>query len=729
MLNLPPHTPRDAERESTMPTAHAPSDIDSAELEDGVALVAHLLDAPLVTLAVIDRDDSYPLVHLGPLPIPDVLLLRAGNAVPLALIPDVQAEPALAADPMVRQCRIGAFLGLALFDAKRRCIGILGAADDKPRLRFGSGGAEQLARIARVMAQLLDRRQLRHRQQTVTQVLDRVHAPIIVCDPQQRVDFANRAAMELFDAPDAPLFGRQIEGLLLDVSNDPRIDFDDWLRHRDHAEGENCNVRNLHIAAPGGNGTRILQASHCRWELSGKSGSSLVMHDITDQHRQQSRLREVAMSDSLTGLPNRLAVLEQLTTLLERGVRPIGVAILDIARFKDINDTLGHAVGDGFLQLVSSRLQSQLPAGSTLARIGSNDFALLCPGLDDASMPAQLRQMLDAASQPCHLDGHVVQGDAHCGFVVLEEDDAPCKGSELLARADLALYRAKAQHDRTPRRFDESMRNDAIKHRRMELELRRAHQNGEFELHYQPQVEVGSGNVIGAEALLRWRHPERGLLAPLHFIDALSGSPIASAVGAWILRQGCRDAMAWPPGPDGAPLRVSVNLFPAQINDGRLPTMVGEALAESGLPAERLELEITEFIALRPDDNTTEMMRNVRNLGVRLAFDDFGTGYASLSVLQRFPINSIKIDRSFVRHLLDNDNDAAIVQALAMICRRLGLGMVAEGIEDESQAALLHSYGCSGAQGYLYAPALAQDDFIDWVANRTRQSLDQNNHG
>jgi EAL domain-containing protein (putative c-di-GMP-specific phosphodiesterase class I) len=246
------------------------------------------------------------------------------------------------------------------------------------------------------------------------------------------------------------------------------------------------------------------------------------------------------------------------------------------------------------------------------------------------------------------------------------------------------------------------------------MELRRAHARGEFELHYQPQVDLATGLTFGAEALLRWRHPERGLLSPAAFLDTLAGSALALDVGRWIIQQACRDAAQWPR-VGGREIAISINLFPGQVHETDLRKDVDEALDATGLPAERLELEITETIALKPDDSASRALACLRDRGVKLSFDDFGTGFASLSMLQRFPIDRVKIDRSFVRDMLDNRGDAAIVKSIVLISRNMELHVTAEGVETSAQADLLRGIGCDSAQGFLYAPALAPAAFEDWL--------------
>jgi EAL domain-containing protein (putative c-di-GMP-specific phosphodiesterase class I) len=321
---------------------------------------------------------------------------------------------------------------------------------------------------------------------------------------------------------------------------------------------------------------------------------------------------------------------------------------------------------------------------------------------------------MDVMGSPIHLEASV-------GLAVRDDlniEDSLPSASELIARADLALYKAKARGGRQWCRYDLGMRREVIERRVLEIELRRAFARGEFELHYQPQIDLANGLTFGAEALLRWRHPERGLLSPAAFLDVLAGSALANDVGRWIIRQACRDAATWPE-VGGRKIAISINLFPGQVHETDLSRDVEAALDETGLAPEQIELEITETIALNPDDNASRALAALRDRGVRLSFDDFGTGFASLSMLQRFPIDRVKIDRSFVRDMLENRGDAAIVKSIVLISRNMELHVTAEGVENVEQAELLRGLGCNAAQGFLYSPALAPKAFDAWLVAQT----------
>ncbi|MGN7725657.1 putative bifunctional diguanylate cyclase/phosphodiesterase [Luteimonas sp. 22616] len=432
-------------------------------------------------------------------------------------------------------------------------------------------------------------------------------------------------------------------------------------------------------------------------------------HDVGDGRRIERRGQHATTQDPLTGLPDRNALLATLEALRVQET-PLGVALLGLDNFRLVNDTLGHAIGDSVLQIVSSRLLARLPPDAHLARFGGDEFAMIFPAAAADGIEEQLQAMLRELARPCEVDHHRVHPEARVGLAMDDGIDA----SELMARAGLAMQQAKRSGGQRLRWFSSELLKDAIDRRQLDLELRRACRDGEFELHYQPQIDLASGRPTGAEALLRWRHPERGLLMPAEFIDALAHSAVALAVGRWIMQRACRDAAAWPE-VDGRRMTVGVNLFPVQFDDERFLDEVDDALSASGLSPAQLELELTETIALRDDGMAEYSLAQLRARGIRVAYDDFGTGHASLSMLHRLPVDRVKIDRSFVRNVLENRGDEAIVRSIALIARNFDLQVVAEGVETPSQAAFLNALGCKDVQGFLYSKAMVSAEFDRWL--------------
>jgi diguanylate cyclase (GGDEF)-like protein len=435
-------------------------------------------------------------------------------------------------------------------------------------------------------------------------------------------------------------------------------------------------------------------------------------------HEKMEALNQLAHFDQLTGLPNRVSLREDIDTILrERAgdpAHPITVAMLDLDGFKDVNDTLGHSVGDRLLQEVARRLTSVL--GETrVYRLGEHEFVLVLEKCGDPLVASDVVEtILKRLTAQFDLDGHQLFVAANVGLAI-----APAHGSnvdDLLANADLALYDAKAAGSRSCRLYVPTLRARAKHRRELDTELRRACANQEFVLYFQPQVRSSDGAVIGAEALLRWHHPERGILAPGAFIDALGESAVAIETGRWILTDACKTAACWR-AKGLPPIRMGVNLFPAQFRNGSLLLDVEQALSESGLPPDALELEITENIALGREEGTLAPLKALRARGVGIAFDDFGTGYASLSYLTRYPLTRIKIDRSFIQKIGEQSaaEDTAIVRSIIVMGRNLGLEVIAEGVETTAQADFLKAEGCPELQGFLFSKPLPANAFEHYL--------------
>ncbi|MFZ5658037.1 MAG: putative bifunctional diguanylate cyclase/phosphodiesterase [Pseudomonadota bacterium] len=698
------------------------------EFGDLVALAARLADAPMAWLLALDIDERLRVVArhgADAATDPHCAALCAPVTVeaPRLTVPDACQDPCFDSEPLVqRHPGVRFFHAQALFARDGSQLGILAVADTAPRESCGRELLRAIERLAGIGERLLERHDLLRRNRIATQIMQATFSAVVVTDEHGQITLANRAAETLFG-----LRARRMQGMPVDVlfptylQPDP-VAASTWL----HGEDLDAVLRrepHYHLRTLGAkDDVRTLEATRCSWRLGHGHGRAIILRDVTDDLEQQATLRQIALYDALTGLPNRAAMAETLTARLEATDTPLALALLGLDNFKTINDTLGHAAGDAVLQATASRLRASMPAGATVGRFGGDEFALLFTDTAEGAIIAHLGNVLRQVGEPLDVSGHPIHLEASIGLALREDavlPDAPASASELIARADLALYKAKARGGRQVCRYDLGMRREVIDRRMLEVELRRAHARGEFELHYQPQIDLATGLTFGAEALLRWRHPERGLLPPAAFLDTLSNSALALDVGRWIIAQACRDAARWPK-VAGRDIAISINLFPGQVHETDLGRDVDQALDATGLPAERLELEITETIALKPDDSASRALAGLRERGVKLSFDDFGTGFASLSMLQRFPIDRVKIDRSFVRDMLDNRGDAAIVKSIVLISRNMELHVTAEGVENREQAELLRGIGCDSAQGYLYAPALAPAAFERWLAEQSQ---------
>jgi diguanylate cyclase (GGDEF)-like protein len=418
--------------------------------------------------------------------------------------------------------------------------------------------------------------------------------------------------------------------------------------------------------------------------------------DVTDQCRTEAKLAHMARHDALTNLPNRVLLSERLENALVHTKRGEVVAfhMIDLDHFKQINDTLGHSAGDKLLQIVADRLRSIVRETDTIARMGGDEFAVVQVGLANGSDSGSLAERIVAAlGEVYDIDGHQVVSGTSIGTAVAPSDGATPE--DLIKNADLALYRAKADGRSTFRFFESKMDEQVQARRALEQDLRRAITVGEFELHYQPIINLDNDQISGFEALIRWRHPEKGLVPPGKFIAVAEETGLIVPIGEWAIRHACATAAQWPDN-----MSIAVNLSPVQFRSPGLLQIVVSALAASGLAADRLELEITETVLLQDSEATLEVLRRLRELGVRIAMDDFGTGYSSLSYLQRFPFDKIKIDRSFVSNIAENGS-LNIVRAVAALARGLGVAATAEGVETKAQLDMIKLVGCTEMQGFL----------------------------
>jgi diguanylate cyclase (GGDEF)-like protein len=378
--------------------------------------------------------------------------------------------------------------------------------------------------------------------------------------------------------------------------------------------------------------------------------------------------------------------------------RQLAVFYIDIDEFKSVNDSLGHMTGDELLKSVAASLGRCIQDTDFVARLGGDEFAIVQTGVKDtADVTALVNRIFEAIRTPFECHGHQVTTDASIGIALAPQDGSDL--DQILKNADLAMYAAKAAGRRTHRFFALEMDAEVRARRILETDLRQAIQDGGFEVYYQPCLGLANNEITGCEALLRWRHPERGMISPAEFVPIAEETGLINPLGEWVLSTACAEAATWP-----EHIRLAVNVSPVQFKSGTLALKVIAALAASGLAASRLELEITEAVLIRDDDAALAVLHQLRAIGVRIALDDFGTGYSSLSYLQRFPFDKIKIDRCFVTDLAEPEGSSCIVQAVVNIAAERRMTTTAEGVETEQQRDLLRALGCSEMQGYLFSP-------------------------
>lgn len=424
-----------------------------------------------------------------------------------------------------------------------------------------------------------------------------------------------------------------------------------------------------------------------------------VQEDITERRRQEAKIMHMAQHDLLTGLPNRVMLQERLEHVMTRAVgeERTAVLFLDLDRFKEVNDTLGHRVGDCLLKEVAERLRGCVRVGDLVARVGGDEFVVVQRTSDPTKEAAALAsRIIDTISAPYEIQGHKFVIGISIGIALADKGSA-C-GETVLMQADLALYRSKSEGRAIYCFFEDDMDTRVRARHLLEQDLRRALANGELQLNYQPLVNLESNEVSGLEALLRWHHPERGLISPVEFIPIAEETGLIIPIGEWVLRQACADAATWPDH-----VNVAVNLSPVQFKSRTLVETVFNAVAASGIAPGRLELEVTETALLHDSEATLAMLQKLHDMGIRIAMDDFGTGYSSLGYLRTFPFNKLKIDRSFIATLAEGNSSDAIVQAIGGLGRALNLSITAEGVETQEQLSLVRSGGCTEMQGFLFS--------------------------
>jgi len=435
-----------------------------------------------------------------------------------------------------------------------------------------------------------------------------------------------------------------------------------------------------------------------------------VLSTALQRQRVEQRLAHLAQFDALTGLPNRTLLQDRLAQTIVQSRRKrwhAGALFVDLDRFKLINDTLGHHQGDALIRQVGERLLECVRPGDTVGRISGDEFAVVLADMaapDDAALVAQ--KVLDTLARPFDLGGNEAYISASIGIAAFPEDGDDAE--TLLKNADIAMYRAKESSRNCYRFFTAEMNLRTVAKAQLNTDLRRAIERGEFALHYQPKVDLADGRIRGLEALLRWNHPQRGLVSPAEFIPALEDSGLILPVGEWVIAEACEQLRRWQL--EGrAVVPVAVNLSPKQFRRGDLDRTIGEMLERQSLDAELLELEITESCLMEDPADAVRVMHNLRAAGLRISIDDFGTGYSSLSYLTRLPLSALKVDRSFVRDAGASAEAASIVRAVIDMAQNLRFTVIAEGVETEQQVAFLRKHGCNQAQGYFFGRPVSAD--------------------
>jgi diguanylate cyclase (GGDEF)-like protein/PAS domain S-box-containing protein len=581
-------------------------------------------------------------------------------------------------------------VGKVFFDEQGKPVRILGTLRDI---------TERKTAIAR----------LRSSEERFRRVAETSPNACICIDEDGQITFWNKGAENIFGYAPTEACGRSIE---IVIPERFRAAHKAGLQRA--AQSQGYSGRTVELTGLHRDGHEFpVEGSLSTWMEGTRRQFGALMRDISERRRNEERLYRLAHYDHLTELPNRTLLWERLTATLSAG-EPLAVLLLDLDGFKTVNDTVGHEAGDHLLKQVAERLSAAVPGQATVARVGGDEFAVSLPGACDPQQAKDIAATLQGSlAEPFTVAGRTAFLGASIGIAIAPDHGRTAQ--EMMGNADLALYRAKEDGRNVTRLFAPMLRAQTEERQNIEVELRRAFKNGEFELHYQPQVRLEDRRIVGAEALLRWRHPERGLLSPAAFLPVLETGPLAAAVGTWAIRKACIEAAKLRAANHA--IRAGVNLFSAQFRAGDLVNVVERALADTGLAPDLLELEITETTILKSNEGMVDTLKEIRNLGVGIAFDDYGTGYASLSMLKRFPLTRLKIDRGFVQNVESDSGDIGIIQAIVQLGSTFGLEVIAEGVETERQERVVRSLGCAEAQGYLYGRAMPPQEFYDRISN------------
>ncbi len=602
------------------------------------------------------------------------------------LDPLARVAPGLPSGPMV--------LAVALTTFTLISCALIFVAVDRRLLASAKREAEVLRRSNGQLAQA--NAELALSRQQFTAVLNNMTQGVCFFDGAQRLLISNRRYAEIYNLPSEVIRGGQSLQDIVDyryaAGSTPEMSPADYLVWRTQIAATNQTSNTIVTLK----NRQVVAISH---QPMPDGGWVATHEDITERQQAEASIVFMARHDALTRLPNRMLFHERLEHAMDMVGRGVGCAILglDLDRFKLVNDTLGHPVGDGLLKAVADRLQACIREVDTLARLGGDEFAIIQVGVErpeDAGLLAN--RIIMAFLDPFDIEGHQIVAGTSVGVAIAPVDGT--SSDTLLKNADIALYLAKNEGRGTVRFFEPEMDARIQLRRTLELDLRNALLRNEFELYYQPLVNLDAGTVTGFEALLRWHHPVRGVVSPMEFIPVAEETGMIVAIGEWVLRTACSEAENWP-----TTISLAVNLSPIQFKKGNLVATVQAALDASGLNPERLELEITESVLLQHTVATLAALRQLRGMGIGVVLDDFGTGYSSLSYLRSFPFDKIKIDQSFVRDLVKDKEAMSIVRAITGLGQSLGIKTTAEGVETVEQLDKLREEGCTEVQGYFFS--------------------------
>lgn len=688
-------------------------------LDPVVRIAAQMFSTPVSAINMIGSDHVFFAASIG---IGETDMRRdvsfCAHAIAqhdVMVVTDTRTDERFHDNPLVTgPANVRFYAGVPLKSPDGHALGALCIIDNKPRPDFSDDDRQRLQELARMASDRLELRRIEFHAASNRPAFEEYAGgsptPVVWFDADMQLLAWNQAAASLHGMPPALPPGLCLTDLLTECQ---RQALRDWVARNVSAGGIDPQDAPPEVTGRRSDGTTFpLGLAIFCWREGNALRFEAILKDQTAARLQDDALRRMTNIDVLTGLANRNRFYRRVEhSLLD--CTAAAVLMIDLDGFKDVNGTLGHQEGDDILREIAARLTRLCnetgPEHTLPARIGGDEFAILLPGAEDVNAAVAFASaVMMAIAAPIGIDSHEVRIAASCGIAF-----APGQAQEpleLVGNADLALFQAKHEGRGRVCVFAPTLKEEAMARRSYGMELHRAVDQGEFRLFYQPQVRLHDGALTGAEALLRWQHPQRGLLSPAAFLPAMEDGPLAATVGAWVLDEACAQAAYWRR--HGAPdFRIGINLFGAQFRDSDLMAAVLDALHRHGLPPQAIELEITENIVLRHDERVLDVLQRLRELGVGIAFDDFGTGYASLSLLTSYPLSRIKIDRSFVRGMIDSRREAAVIRAILDMAYSLEIDTIAEGIETVSQRDLLQRARCDEGQGYLFARPLPPDQF------------------
>lgn len=709
-----PRPPGDAERLTAMGHYQAPANHSIRGLDAILRHAKRVFRVPIAIVSFVGADRQHFMARVGidvcSTARQDSFCSHAILKHHVMVVPDATLDPRFQASPLVSgEHAIRFYAGAPLLTPDGHAIGALCIKDTVPRPRgLTADERDCLAEMAELVMDRLEAQRLAtveaDGQRRFDAVAESAADAIITADGRNRIVSWNSAAGRMFGYTAAEAVGQSLSMIVPDRFR---------AMHKAGLERAAAGLPTklvgslVTVPALRRDGTEFpIELSLSHWRENGEHCFGAICRDITERQETEAKLKYAAEHDALTGLANRTVLDERLKLASAQG-RPVSLIMVDLDGFKDINDSLGHAAGDEVLKIVASRLSAIAGTNVLPCRLGGDEFVLLIEDRADPQQAVELaRRSIEAIEMQMELGERSVYVGACAGAATITGtdwvDDLP------LQQADLALYKAKASGRGRVRLFTQDLIPAQHSRTSVSSGLRQAFERGEFELYYQPQVQLSDYAIVGAEALLRWNHPDLGVLAPGAFIETLGSSLIAVPVSEWILRTACRQAAEWRQSGHPA-FRIGVNLFAAQFKAGDLVSVVDGILRETGLPPSGLELEVTENTILRDESRIDAVLYQLRETGVGIAFDDYGTGYASLTMLKEFPVTRLKIDRSFVSGGDTGGINRLIVEAISKLASGLKLDVIAEGIETVEQASLMRNY-CREGQGYLFGkpmPAVA----------------------